>query len=326
MNELLFNTIKTVFALAAMQGKKLCFSPADGQFFEVTDRTSDGCTLYPLGGVGDGADVSPIFHLNPSELLFGEDLLAESQGNAFQTLKNAFETQSKRDENADYDVDETFSVPQSEREVNAHETPENVVETSVQRALIGCGKVDLPRFSHLYAGDIAHTCADIESYLDKIFASTNYAPTIKKAMANYHLAKQLANDGNLYELTTLSYRLVAIINKQKAMSNAMSTVAARQSAKRRMTLSLTLLVVGVAVGFYYYLNSSDAAIDESPAVQQTVAVAVVPESSVFDATIEEWQRIHNRKIYPTGRECLRKACRGINDKATIMAIIDKNMK
>lgn len=322
MNEVLYNTIKTVFALAAMQGKKLCFSPSDGQFYEVKSRQADGCTLYPLGGVGDDA-ASPIFHLNPSELLFGEDLLAESRGNAFQTLKNAFETQSKRDENADYDADETLSVTQSEREDNAPETLDNVPETSVQREVIGRGKVDLPRFSHLYAGDIAKTCADIETYLDKIFASTNYAPTIKKTIANYQLAKQLANDGNLYELTTLSYRLVAIINKQRAMSNAMSTVAARQSARRRMTLSLTLLVVGVAVGFY--LHFSDANIDELPAVQQSATVAVVPES-VFDATIEEWQRIHNRKIYPTGRECLRKACSGITDKAAIMAIIDKNMK
>ena len=322
MNEVLYNTIKTVFALAAMQGKKLCFSPSDGQFYEVKSRQADGCTLYPLGGVGDDA-ASPIFHLNPSELLFGEDLLAESRGNAFQTLKNAFETQSKRDENADYDADETLSVTQSEREDNATGTLDNVAGTSVQREVIGRGKVDLPRFSYLYAGGIADKCAEIESYLDKIFASTNYAPTIKKTIANYHLAKQLANDGNLYELTTLSYRLVARINKQNAMSNAMSTVAARQSARRRMTLSITLLIVGVAVGFY--LKFSDADIDKSPAVQQSAAVAVVPES-VFDATIEEWQRIHNRKIYPTGRECLRKACNGITDKATIMAIIDKNMK
>ena len=316
---MLFNTIKTVFALAAMQGKKLCFSPADGEFFEVAKRDSDGCTLYPLNRVGD-EPCAPIFHLNPDELIFNEDLFAESQKNAFQTLRNAIETQSKRSDNAD---ESQFSTP-SERYNNADETQPTALISQDQHSVIGKGKVNLPRFSYLYSGDVAVISERIENYLDKIFASTNYAPTIKKTIANYHTAKMLAMQGNLYELNTLSFRLLGRLNKQRAMESAMDTVAARRLARRKMTISIALSVMIVAAYFcwrYYPLT-----VDSDTPQTESAAVAVPGPESVFDIAIDEWQRTNNRKIYPAGRECLRKACNGLTDKAAIIQVINNNMK
>ena len=319
MNELFFNTIKTVFALAAMQGKKLCFSPAEGEFFEVAKRDSDGCTLYPLNRVGD-EPCTPIFYLNPDELIFNEDLFAESQKNAFQTLRNAIETQSKRSDNAD----ETQFSTQTERSGNADETQPTALISQDQHGVIGKGKVNLPRFSYLYSGDVAVISERIENYLDKIFASTNYAPTIKKTIANYQTAKMLAMKGNLYELNTLSFRLLGRLNKQRAMESAMDTVAARRLARRKMTISIALTVMIVAAYFVWQYYPFTA--DSDPPQTESASVAVPGPESVFDIAIDEWQRTNNRKIYPAGRECLRKACVGVNDKSAIMLIIDKNMK
>lgn len=313
-----FNTIKTVFALAAMQGKKLCFSPADGEFYEVAKRDSDGCTLYPLNRVGD-EPCATIFHLNPDELIFNEDLFAESQKNAFQTLRNAIETQTKRSDNAD---ESQFSTP-SERYNNADETQPTALISQDQHGVIGKGKVNLPRFSHMYAGDVAVISERIEDYLDKIFASTNYAPTIKKTIANYQTAKMLAMQGNLYELNTLSFRLLGRLNKQRAMESAMDTVAARRLARRKMTISIALSVLIVAAYFcwqYYPLTT------DSDTPQTESAAVAVPGPDVFDIAIDEWQRTNNRKIYPAGRECLRKACNGLTDKAAIIQVINNNMK
>lgn len=314
---MLFNTIKTVFALAAMQGKNLCFSPADGEFFEVAKRDSDGCTLYPLNRVGD-EPCTPIFYLNPDQLIFNEDLFAESQKNAFQTLRNAIETQSKRSDNAD---ETQFSTP-SERSDNADETQPTALISQDQHGVIGKGKVNLPRFSYLYSGDVAVISERIEDYLDKIFASTNYAPTIKKTIANYQTAKKLAMQGNLYDLNTLSFRLLGRLNKQRAMESAMDTVAARRLARRKMTISIALTVMIVAAYFVwqYYPSDSDTPQTES------ASVAVPSPESVFDIAIDEWQRTNNRKIYPAGRECLRKACAGLTDKTAIIQVINNNMK
>jgi hypothetical protein len=319
MNEMFFNTIKTVFALAAMQGKNLCFSPADGEFFEVAKRDSDSCTLYPLNRVGD-EPCSPIFYFNPDELIFNEDLFAESQKNAFQTLRNAIETQPKRSDNAD----ETQFSTQTERSGNADETQPTALISQDQHGIIGKGKVNLPRFSHLYSGDVAVISERIENYLDEIFASTNYAPTIKKTIANYQTAKKLAMQGNLYELSTLSFRLLGRINKQKAMNAAMDTVSARRLARRKMTISIALTVMIVAAYFvwkYYPLTA-----DSDTPQTESAAVAVPGPESVFDIAIDEWQRKNNLKIYPAGRECLRKACAGLTDKAAILQVINSNMK
>jgi hypothetical protein len=319
MNEMLFNTIKTVFALAAMQGKKLCFSPADGEFFEVAKRDSDGCTLYPLNRVGD-EPCAPIFHFNPDQLIFNEDLFAESQKNAFQTLRNAIETQTKRSDNAD----ETQFSTSSERYNNADETQPTALISQDQHSVIGKGKVNLPRFSYLYSGDVAVISERIEDYLDKIFASTNYAPTIKKTIANYQTAKMLAMQGNLYELNTLSFRLLGRLNKQRAMETAMDTVAARRLARRKMTISIALSVLIVAAYFvwqYYPLTA-----DSDTPQTESASVAVAGPESVFDIAIDEWQRTNNRKIYPAGRECLRRACDGLTDKAAIIQVINSNMK
>lgn len=301
---MLFNTIKTVFALAAMQGKNLCFSPADGEFFEVAKRDSEGCTLYPLNRVGD-EPCAPIFHLNPEELLFNEDLFAESQKNAFQTLRNAIETQSKRYDNAD-------------------KTQSTALISQDQHGVIGKGKVNLPSFSYLYTGDIAVISERIEQYLDQIFASTNYAPTIKKTIANYQTAKRLAMQGNLYELNCLSFRLLGRLNKQRAMESAMDTVAARRLARRRMTISIALSVIIVAAYFVfkYYPFTVDS---ETPQTESAADTVPGPESA-FEIAIDEWQRKNNRKIYPAGRECLRKACNGLTDKASIIQVINNNMK
>lgn len=319
---MLFNTIKTVFALAAMQGKKLCFSPADGEFFEVAKRDSDGCTLYPLNRVGD-EPCAPIFHLNPDELIFNEDLFAESQKNAFQTLRNAIETQSKRSDNAD----ETQFSTQTERSGNADETQSNALISQDQHGVIGKGKVNLPRFSHMYAGDVADKCAEIEVLLDKILLSTNFQPTIKKTIDNYHTATALAKCGDLYKLSLLADRLQGRINKQAAMSAAMDTVAARQLARRRMCFSIALLVlvVGCYFGIKFY-NPFASDISQPEATHESAAVAVPGPESVFDIAIDEWQRNNNRKIYPAGRECLRKACAGLTDKAAIIQVINNNMK
>lgn len=318
---MLFNTIKTVFALAAMQGKNLCFSPADGEFYEVAKRDSDGCTLYPLNRVGD-EPCTPIFYLNPDELIFNEDLFAESQKNAFQTLRNAIETQSKRSDNAD----ETQFSTQTERSGNATETQPTALISQDARGVIGKGKVNLPRFSYLYSGDVAVISERIENYLDKIFASTNYAPTIKKTIANYQTAKMLAMQGNLYELNTLSYRLLGRLNKQRAMESAMDTVSARRLARRRMTISIALSVMIVAAYFVWQYYPLTADSDTPQTESAAVAVPGSGHESVFDIAIDEWQRNNNRKIYPAGRECLRKACAGLTDKTAIIQVINSNMK
>lgn len=314
---MLFNTIKTVFALAAMQGKNLCFSPAEGAFYEVAKRDADGCTIYPLNRVGD-EPCTPIFYLNPDELIFNEDLFAESHKNAFQTLRNAIETQSKRSDNAD----ETQFYTQSKRSDNADKTQPTALISQNQHGVIGKGKVNLPRFSHLYSGDVAVISEKIEDYLDKIFLSTNYAPTIKKTIVNYQAAKKLAMQGNLYELSTLSFRLLGRLNKQRAMESAMGTVAARRLARRRMTLSIALSVFIVAAYFVWQYYPADS---DTPQTESDIKPDAAVQISPLDEAIAEFEAATGIKIYPKGRECLAKATVGMN-KDQCFKVIQQNIK
>jgi hypothetical protein len=72
---------------------------------------------------------------------------------------------------------------------------------------------------------------------------------------------------------------------------------------------------------YYPLTA-----DSDTPQTESAAVAVPGSESVFDIAIDEWQRTNSRKIYPAGRECLRKACAGLTDKAAILQVINNNMK
>ncbi|MBO7596211.1 MAG: hypothetical protein J6T70_04120 [Bacteroidales bacterium] len=314
MSDICTQLLNAVFFLAATQEKELCYNPEDGQIYQVANRSKADVTLLPLSG-----EDTPIFDFNPEKLIFRSGLSERSLNIAPETLKNAFETHTKRTDQHLQNVGET----QTERDFCISGTQKNATEPQFVRDFIGVGKVDLPRFSTLYTGETAKICAQIETLLDKIFAATNYPKTIEKTLENYHNAKKLAKNGQLYELKQLADRLQGRINKQAAMQSAMNTLQAQNIAKRKMIFSAVaaalIAVLYFGVTHFYHNQPTE------PPPTEYKAAFIADSGNELDKAIAEWEQTTGKKIYPAGRKCLERATKGMTKKQ-IIKVINQNIK
>lgn len=303
--------LQAVFFLAAAQKKELCYNPEDGEIYQVTNRSKTDVTLLPLHGAE-----APIVDFNPDKLIFRNDISQRSQNIAFGTHENAFETLSERTNQRLLNVEPTFG----NRIYNIGETQTTAEPTPDPHNFIGVGKVDLPRFSTLYTGETAKISAQIEDLLDKVFAATNYSKTIDKTIANYNTAKKLAKNGQLYELKQLAERLQGRINKQAAMQSAMNTMAAQQQAHRKMIFSA--VAVAVIALLYFGITHFYKSAPTTPT--ETETTATTSQQTELDKAIREWEQATGKKIYPYGRKCLEKNCKGMS-KDQIIRVIEYNI-
>jgi len=296
--------LNAVFFLAAAQGKEMCYNPTDGLIYEVKSRSTTDVTLLPIVG-----DKTPIFDFNPANLIFRNDILERSANIGVLTANNGIET----------DLQQTIQQPKN----GVVSEPKQIgqrQETAATQNYIGIGKVDLPRFSSLYTGETAKVSIQVENLLDKIFIATNKPQTIEKTVENYHNAKKLAKNGQIYELKQLAERLQGRIAKQSAMQKGKDTMAAQQAAKRKMLVSVGIAVI-VAVIYLGIANFTKHRYTQTETDIQTE----FSELSTLDQAIKEWETKTGKKIYPKGRECLARSTKGMS-KDQIINLINKNVK
>ena len=296
--------LNAVFFLAAAQGKEMCYNPTDGLIYEVKSRSKTDVTLLPIVG-----DKTPIFDFNPANLIFRNDILERSANIGVLTANNGIET----------DLQQTIQQPKN----GVVSEPKQIgqrQETAATQNYIGIGKVDLPRFSSLYTGETAKVSIQVENLLDKIFIATNKPQTIEKTVENYHNAKKLAKNGQIYELKQLAERLQGRIAKQSAMQKGKDTMAAQQAAKRKMLVSVGIAVIVAAI----YLGIAN--FTKHHYIQtETDIQTEFSELSTLDQAIKEWETKTGKKIYPKGRECLARSTKGMS-KDQIINLINKNVK
>lgn len=303
-NNINIQLLNAVFFLAKAQGKEMCYNPDDGLIYEVKNRSKTDITLLPLSG-GE----APIFDFNPAALIFRNDISERSAKIGILTANNGIET----------DIKQTIQQV-ANGEVTANKQTEQKHETALPQSYIGYGKVDLPRFSSLYTGETAKVSIQVENLLDKIFAATNKPQTIDKTVENYHNAKKLAKNGQIYELKQLAERLQGRIAKQFAMQKGKDTMAAQQEAKRKMLISVGIAVI-VAVIYLGIANFTKHRYTQTETDIQTEFY----ELSTLDQAIKEWENKTGKKIYPKGRECLARSTKGMS-KDQIINLINKNVK
>ena len=315
-NDITLQLLNAVFYLAASQGKELCFDSEDGNIYEVKARTEKDVTLLPIGGGEGNQNDTPIFNLNPSRLVFRGGLSARFGNIGIETAFN----NDERGVNLQYIQTENRNGADTEPTTESGKTEILTPKTANTQNFIGMGKVDLPRFSFLYSGEVANLAAKVENLLDKIFAATNKQPTILKTIDDYNTAKKYAKNGQVYELKLLADRLQGRINKQGAMQTAKDTMTAQSTAKRKMMFSAVAAVVIVALWLFIGRTTN-----EHREVPPTQTETVFAELSPLDQAIREWELATGKKIYPSGRECLAKATAGMS-KDQIIKVIHQNVK
>ncbi|MBR4273563.1 MAG: hypothetical protein IKP73_07400 [Bacteroidales bacterium] len=304
-NNINLQLLNAVFFLAAAQGKELCYNPNDGCIYQVKARSKADVTLLPLGG----GEPTPIFDLNPDTLIFRDDMAERSANIGILTANNGMETDLQQP-----------TIPTDNSEPTASKQTAISVPTASAQNYIGFGKVDLPKFSSLYSGELYKVSVDVENLLDKIFAATNKPQTIEKTIQNYHNAKKFAKNGQIYELKQLAERLQGRIAKQSAMQKGKDAMAAQQQARRKMWISAAIAVIIALV----YIGISN--IEKRPYTQtETDIQTEFAELSELDKAIMEWERTTGKKIYPKGRECLAKSTKGMT-KDQIIRVIQQNVK
>ena len=195
----------------------------------------------------------------------------------------------------------------------------NGLNTIEERAVIGKGKVNLPRFSDLYAGDVAAVAVQVEALIDKIIFATNKPETIKKIIAQYENAKKAAQKGNLFALKQIEKTLCGIVEKQKAIAKGVEKMQHKAQVKKRVIKCLTIaaLLSGIIFYFSHFYRSTP-----TPQKDYTVIAA----NSIFDDAVSEFEMETGKKIYPKGRECLARACRKCKTKKECLTIIKNNVK
>ena len=304
-NNINLQLLNAVFFLAAAQGKELCYNPNDGCIYQVKARSKADVTLLPLGG----GEPTPIFDLNPDTLIFRDDMAERSANIGILTANNGMETDLQQP-----------TIQTDNSEPTAPKQPAISIPTASAQNYIGFGKVDLPKFSSLYSGELYKVSVDVENLLDKIFAATNKPQTIEKTIQNYHNAKKFAKNGQIYELKQLADRLQGRIAKQSAMQKGKDAMAAQQEARRKMWISAAIAVIIALV----YIGISN--IEKRHYTQtETDIQTEFAELSELDKAIMEWETKTGKKIYPKGRECLAKSTKGMT-KDQIIRVIQQNVK
>ena len=298
--------LNAIFFLGAAQKKEMCFNPEDGEIYEVKSRSKENATLLSLNG-GE----APILDFSPDKLIFRSDILNRSEKYEKLSAFNSIE------------IGENQIIVQGANSIDT-DPKEGILDSNTDQAqaFIGIGKVNVPRFSVLYTGETAKWSYEVENLLDKIFAATNKTQTIEKTLENYYNAKKLAKEGKIYELKQIAERLQGRINKQSAMMKGKDTMAAQTQAKRKMLISAAIAATAALLYFgipHIIPKTTDTQ------VKTEFYSATLSTNSELDAAIAEWERTTGKKIYPAGRKCLEKNCKGMS-KAQIIRVINQNIK
>ena len=314
MQNTLTEILIALFFIAEKNGAELCFNPDDGKIYAVKERDGNAASLLPLNG-----DNAPVVCFNPEKLIFRYDIKTRPEINGIITGFNGIITGKQRDNNGII----TGKNTDFERSGNGAESVSarvlNGLNTIEERAVIGKGKVNLPRFSDLYAGDVAAVAVQIEALIDKIIFATNKTETIKKIIAQYENAKKVAQKGNLFALKQIEKSLSGIVEKQKAIAKGVEKMQHKAQVKKRVIKCLTIaaLLSGIIFYFSHFYRSI-------PTPQKDYTVIAV--NSIFDDAVCEFERETGKKIYPKGRECLARACRKCKTKKECLTIIKNNVK
>lgn len=310
MNNILNETLTALFFIAEKQKTELCLNPEDGKIYVVKERDKEQASLLPLTG-----NDAPLVCFNPNTLIFRGDLALQSDKNGILTEFCGIITGKQRDNNGIT----TGTITDGERLITGPETETARARISAgtveERGVVGKGKVNLPRFSDAYAGDVAAVAVQIEALIDKIIFATNKPETIKKIITQYENAKKAAQKGNLYALKQIEKSLSGIAEKQKAMQKSFVTVQHKEKVKKNVIKCLTCALLITALFFYFKGSKTQIVSSSSPTSIE----------NFFDAAISEYEIKSGKKIYPYGRDCLKRACKSCTTKEQCLLIIKKNM-
>ena len=305
--------LNALFFIAEKSGEELCVSP-DGKIYAVKDRDKETASLLPLT-----EPTAPVVSFNPEKLIFRTDLLLRSAKIEILTAQNGTKTVQERSINGA----ETENITVQERSINGAKTGQQRIinggGTVENRAVVGKGKVNLPRFSDLHGGEVAAVSVQIEALIDKAVGGTNKNETIKKIISYYESAKTAAKKGNLFALKNIEKSLCGIVEKQKAMKAGVDKMQHKAEVKKTLIKCLTCAALLSVIYFYFSYNSTKVA----PTPLQT---AIFETDNIFEEAVMEFEQQTNKKIYPAGRECLRRACQNCTTKQECFLIIKANVK
>ena len=301
--------LNALFVVAEKGGEELCLNPEDGKIYKVKERDNQSASLLSLLG-----NCAPVVAFNPEKLIFRADIVRRSAQIGIITGK-------QRDNNGittGYDTGEQQITPGGKSD---GKQIINVNGTVVERAVVGLGKVNLSKFADLYTGDIAATALQIEATADKILKATNKAETLKKVISLFDSAKAAAQKQNLFRLKEIEKTLAGIVEKQKAMRAGVEKAAFKQQVKKTVIKCLTC--AALLSGLYLYFSHTGTP-SRSPTLQSNAA-PVIFAPDMFEEACAEFEAETGLKIYPAGRDCLRRACKNCANKAQMLLIIKKNM-
>ena len=147
---ILVETLSALFFIAEKMKVELCINKADGKLYIVKERDKETASLLPLNG-----ENAPVVIFNPENLIFRYDFLNSSENNELLTAINGTATEQQRDNNGT--TTESDSGQQLDNNwIITGKLRDNYEKLSLEnRAVIGKGKINLPRISDLYSGDIA---------------------------------------------------------------------------------------------------------------------------------------------------------------------------
>ena len=166
---------------------------------------------------------------------------------------------------------------------------------------------------------MAAVSVQIEALIDKAVGGTNKNETIKKIISYYESAKTAAKKGNLFALKNIEKSLCGIVEKQKAMKAGVDKMQHKAEVKKTLIKCLTCAALLSVIYFYFSYNSTKVA----PTPLQT---AIFETDNIFEEAVMEFEQQTNKKIYPAGRECLRRACQNCTTKQECFLIIKANVK
>lgn len=309
--------LNALFVVAEKGGEELCLNPEDGKIYKVKERDNQSASLLSLLG-----NCAPVVAFNPEKLIFRADIVRQSAQIGKLTENNGIITGKQRDNNGittGYDTGEQLITPGGKSD---GKQIINVNGTVAERAVVGLGKVNLSKFADLYSGDISATALQIEANADKILKATNKAETIKKVISLFDSAKAAAQKQNLFRLKEIEKTLAGIIEKQKAMKAGVDKMNAKQALKKKAIKVLSC--AALLSGLYLYFSHTGTP-SRSPTLQSNAA-PVVFAPDMFEEAVSDYEAETGRKIYPGGRECLRRACARCTTKSEMLNIIKINMK
>lgn len=304
--------LNALFVVAEKGGEELCLNPEDGKIYKVKERDQQSASLLSLLG-----DSAPVVAFNPEKLIFRADIVRRSAQIGKLSEINGIITGKKRDNDGIITDNNSYEQRITPGGKSDGKQIINVNGTVAERAVVGLGKVNLSKFADMYTGDISATALQIEANADKILKATNKAETIKKVISLFDSAKAAAQKQNLFRLKEIEKTLAGIVEKQKAMKAGVDKMNAKQALKKKAIKVLSCAAL-LSCLYLYAVNRSPA-----PLPPEKSAVFAV---DLFEEAVSDYEAETGRKIYPYGRECLRRACARCATKSEMLNIIKINMK